>query len=300
LQRYKAIITFETVKSIVKTKLKEMEPKIHTYTSKEPMLRVNAYIIETDEKLVIVDTTLTMSDSNALKIKAQELEKPIAGIILTHGHPDHVAGAINIATKEVPIYALASVKKLMEDTEQIKHQQWSALFGNEWIPKWRYPTNIVSDGQVINIAGHNFKVLDIGSGGDCDANSIWLLEGENPVAFLGDFTYNNNHTYMADGSILRWLANLESYSDLLKSYNTYYVGHGEPCNFTALEKQKEYFLFYCAELLKATKGSAFFTDETRKQFEGVVLAKFPSYGCQFMVGLAADKVASELRSLSHQ
>ena len=31
-----------------------MEPKIHTYTSKEPMLKVNAYIIETDEKLVIV------------------------------------------------------------------------------------------------------------------------------------------------------------------------------------------------------------------------------------------------------
>jgi hypothetical protein len=28
-----------------------MEPKIHTYTSKEPMLRVNAYIIETDEKV---------------------------------------------------------------------------------------------------------------------------------------------------------------------------------------------------------------------------------------------------------
>ncbi len=63
-----------------------------------------------------------MSDSQALKQKADALGKPIAGIILTHAHPDHIAGTANIAPRgEVPIYALALVKKLMEDTEQMKH-----------------------------------------------------------------------------------------------------------------------------------------------------------------------------------
>lgn len=276
-----------------------MQPKIHTYTSAEPMLKVNAFIVETENELVIVDTTLTMSDSKALKKLADSLHKPIAGIIITHGHPDHIAGTLNIAPNgEVPIYALASVKQLMEDTEQMKHQQWSAMFGDEWVPKWIYPNTIVSDRDKINIAGLDFEVLDIGSGGDCDANAIWLLHGENPVAFIGDFIYNNNHTYMADGSILRWLGNLSKYEDILRNFNTYYIGHGEACDFSAIARQKEYFLTYCAELLKATNGSAIFNDATRKEFENAILSKYPSYGCQFMVGLAADKVADELQSKS--
>ena len=40
-----------------------MTPKIHTYVSTEPMVKANAFIIEGDRELVIVDTTLTMSDS---------------------------------------------------------------------------------------------------------------------------------------------------------------------------------------------------------------------------------------------
>lgn len=273
-----------------------MIPKIHTYTSQEPMLRVNAFIIETGTELVIVDTTLTMSDSKALKQKADALGKPLAGIILTHGHPDHIAGTTNIAPNgEVSIYALESVKKLMEETEEAKHQQWSEMFADEWVPKWTYPNTLVTGGDTVTIAGLTFNVIDIGSGGDSDTNSFWLLEGDNPAAFLGDFIYNKNHTYMADGSILRWLANLEAYSSVLKEYNTFYIGHGPSCDISAIEKQKEYFFVYCSELLKATGGTAVFDDASKKQFEKTMIEKYPEYGCQFMIGLAAEKVAGELR-----
>jgi len=92
-----------------------MQSRIHAYTSSEPMLKVNAFIVEAPKELVIVDTTLTNSDSKALKQLADSLAKPIAGIILTHGHPDHIAGTYNLTPKaDIPIFALASVKKLME------------------------------------------------------------------------------------------------------------------------------------------------------------------------------------------
>jgi len=187
----------------------------------------------------------------------------------------------------------------MQETEEAKHKQWSGMFGNEWIPKWVYPNQMVKDGDRVKIAGLNFNVLDIGSGGDCDANSIWLLDDENGAAFIGDFIYNRNHTYMNDGSILRWLANLDRYSPVLKNFNTYYVGHGASCDFTSLSKQKEYFLTYCSNVLKATNGTGIFTDDTRKSFEQTMLAAFPGYGCQFMVALSADRVGNELLSLSH-
>jgi len=277
-----------------------MQTKIHTYTSSEPMVKVNAFVVEAPRELVIVDTTLTMSDSKALKQKADDLGKPIVGIILTHGHPDHVAGTYNIAPKDnIPIYALPSVKKLMEETEEAKHEQWSSVFGGEWIPKWVYPNQMAKDGETISIASINFTVMDIGSGGDCDANSIWLMEDENKAAFIGDFIYNNNHTYMNDGSILRWLANLEKYSPVLKKFKNYYVDHGATCDFTAIAKQKEYFLTYCSNILKTSNGTEIFNDDTRKSFEQAMLSAYPSYGCQFMVALSADRVGKELLNLSH-
>lgn len=277
-----------------------MKTIIHTYKSKEPVLNVNAFIIETSDNLIIIDTTLTMSDSKALKQEADNLLKPIAAIILTHAHPDHIAGTYNIAPNgEIPIYALASVKVLMEATEQIKHQQWSAMFGAEWIPKWVYPNVIVKDGDVVKVGGLTFHVFDLGAGGDCDANSIWLLQGDTPAAFLGDFIYNENHTYMADGSILRWIANLEKFTPILKNYQNYYVGHGPTCDFSAIAKQKQYFITYCGELLKATNGTAIFNEQSKQNFESAMIDTFPNYGCQFMIGLAADKVASELRTNSH-
>lgn len=277
-----------------------MKTRIHTYVSNEPMLRVNAFIIETEKELVIVDTTLTMSDSKALKQNVERIGKPVAGIILTHGHPDHVAGAANISPNgTTPIFSLPSVKRLMEDTEETKHQQWSTMFGAEWIPKWVYPNVMGKDGDTVKIAGLNFNVLDIGSGGDCDANSIWLLEDESKAAFVGDFLYSGNHTYMNDGSILRWLANLDRYSSILKGFDTYYVGHGPSSDFSTLEKQKEYFLTYCSNVLKATNGTGTFTDETRKSFEQTMLNIYPNYGCQFMVALSADHVGMELASTSH-
>jgi glyoxylase-like metal-dependent hydrolase (beta-lactamase superfamily II) len=277
-----------------------MQSKIHIYTSTEPMLKVNAFIVETSKELVIVDTTLTTSDSKALKQQADSLGKPIAGIILTHGHPDHIAGTYNLAPKgDIPIFALASVKKLMEETEEAKHKQWSGVFGSEWIPKWIYPNELVKDEDSVKIAGLTFKVQDIGSGGDCDANSLWLLEDDNKAAFIGDFIYNKNHTYMNDGSILRWIANLEKYGPVLKDFKSYYVGHGSPCDFSSLTKQRQYFLNYCNNVLKVTDGTGIFNEESRKTFEQIMLTIYPDYGCQFMVGLSADSVGKELVSHSH-
>ena len=273
--------------------------KIHTYTSQEPMLHVNAFIIESKNGLVLVDTTLTKSDSLGLKNLAGSLGKPVMGIVLTHGHPDHVAGTgVLVPDGKVPVYALASVKALMERTEAAKHKQWSGVFGAEWIPKWVYPDKIVKDGDKVSIGDVNLTVRDIGSGGDCDANSIWLLDDDSPAAFIGDFVYSQNHTFMADGSILRWLANIEKWAPTLQHFKSYYVGHGPTCDYAALAAQKEYLLTYSTKLLEIVGSSAAAGEEATQKLTEELIKRYPGYGCQFMIGLSMPSVHAELKSKS--
>jgi glyoxylase-like metal-dependent hydrolase (beta-lactamase superfamily II) len=276
-----------------------MTPHIHTFVSKEPMVKPNAFIVEGDKGVVIVDTTLTMSDSKALKQTVDGLGKPVAGVLLTHGHPDHVAGTANVAADDVPIYALRSVHDVMKASEQAKHKQWSALFKEEWIPAWKYPNRIAAPGDRVTLAGLTFRVLDLGAGGDSDANSIWLLDTDNQAAFVGDFLYSDNHAYMMDGSVLRWIANLERFGELLAKYATLYVGHGPASDSSLIHKQREYLVTACSALLEATAGSAVLAEDTKKNYEQMMLATYPGYGFTLTVPFSADALAKELLGIKN-
>lgn len=53
---------------------------------------VNAYLVDEDEGLTVIDTMLPRSGKKVLSAAA-ERGKPIARILLTHGHGDHVGSA---------------------------------------------------------------------------------------------------------------------------------------------------------------------------------------------------------------
>ena len=272
-----------------------MTPTIHTYTSQEPLIRPNAFIVEAGREVVIVDTTLTMSDSKALKKKAESLGKPIAAILITHAHPDHIAGIANVAPNgDIPIYSLQSVFNLMKASEESKHKQWAALFKDEWVPKWVYPNTIVAPGESVRVAGLTFKVIDLGAGGDCDANSMWLIEDNQQAAFVGDFLYSGNHAYLMDGSLLRWMANLNRFEPLLEQYGKLYVGHGSASDISLVRKQKEYFETACHALLDATEGTAILNEGLKKKYEQAMLTAYPDYGFKLTVAFSADALAKEL------
>ena len=101
---------------------------------------------------------------------------------------------------------------------------------------------------------------------------------------------------MADGGILRWISNLKRFNSFLGEYDNYFIGHGPTCTHEDLNNQRRYLEIYCAELLNAAGNSEILDDETKSIFESRMIELFPLYGCQFMVGLSANAVFSEIRN----
>ncbi|HEU5236553.1 MAG TPA: MBL fold metallo-hydrolase, partial [Pyrinomonadaceae bacterium] len=67
----------------------QFTPIVHTLASGEAGLMVNGYLIETANHVVAVDSALIESASRELRKKFESLGKPLAFVLITHGHPDH-------------------------------------------------------------------------------------------------------------------------------------------------------------------------------------------------------------------
>lgn len=79
-------------------------------------LKMSAWIVTVDDGVYIVDTGMPFMGKRILK-KAEKLGK-LKGILLTHGHSDHVGGLKKILEiKKVPVYAHEFDIKYMEGKE---------------------------------------------------------------------------------------------------------------------------------------------------------------------------------------
>jgi glyoxylase-like metal-dependent hydrolase (beta-lactamase superfamily II) len=269
--------------------------RIHPHVSSEAGILANAYLIESTNGVVAVDATLTHGESRALRARVGALRKPLLAVLITHAHPDHVAGLTNLAgTADIPILALASVAALMRATEAAKHAQWKPVFQDEWIDQWTYPTQLIRDREAVTFDGVTYRVYDLGPGGDCDANGMWIIETEPHAAFVGDLVFNGTHVYTADDHILAWLANLEIARSLLTDVPTLYPGHGSPGSLDLLDAQRDYLLAYCAAVKELAAGQPELTEEAKERLVAWMEAVRPGAGLGFMITLGADAIAAEL------
>jgi len=107
---------------------------IHTHACGEGGIFVNAYLVETPNSVVAVDATLSETESRAFRAEVDRIGKPLQAVLITHPHPDHVAGITNLVAGATPkIVATQAVLDLMRRLEEPKRQQWTPVFGVEWV-----------------------------------------------------------------------------------------------------------------------------------------------------------------------
>lgn len=272
------------------TRTKRSTRVVHRYQATGGGVPVNGYLVEGASGLVAVDATLTVSDGKALRALADRLGKPLLGVVVTHPHPDHYGGLVELVRDlEVPRFATAGVIEVARRDDAIKEEILRPMFGDEWAAQRAVPDAVVADGESVELEDISLRVMDLGPG-ESPHDSVWMLEGQHTV-FSADLAYNRMHCYLADGFYAEWLANIDRLLRDLPAQVTMRPGHGEACGLEALAWQRD----YLETVLDAMRAADWSTPETAKSAVlDAARAYLPARDLEFLLELSLGPLADAL------
>jgi glyoxylase-like metal-dependent hydrolase (beta-lactamase superfamily II) len=265
------------------------EVLVHRYVASA--MPVNAYLVETPGGVVVVDSTLTVSDARALRERAEDLGKPLRAVLITHAHPDHYGGSVELVdSDEIPIVAATRVGAVIRRDDEIKEQIIRPMFGDEWPRERRFPNQTIGDGESISFDGIPFTLMDLGPG-ESPHDSVWLVGDDRLVAFAGDTAYQQMHCFLADGYWESWLANISRLRTQLAPSAELHFGHGDPASTDPFAWQEGYINTFVDAVQEADWSDP---DAAKEHVVGRMTVYVPRGELQFLMELSIEPVAAKL------
>ena len=202
------------------------------------VMPVNSFVVHGPDGLVVVDGMLTTSDAALVRQAIDDADRPLAGVVITHPHPDHYAGLAHIVgDHELPIIATREVAAIIRRDDETKDSIVGPMMGPEWPRRRLFPNHTVGDGDTVTLGGLTLRVRSLGPG-ESFADTIWELDDD--ALFVGDVAYNGMHAYLADGQWQHWLEVIDRLAHDLPSTANLHVGHGPPGDKDLLTAQRRY------------------------------------------------------------
>lgn len=203
-------------------------PVIHSFLGKFmelPKDHVNAYIVELENSVVVIDTTLAYSSATGLRKEAESFGKPIRAVLLTHGHPDHYTGLV--AFKDIPSYASQGCLDFAREEDMVKSPTAESLLDKDYPDVRDFPNKIIQDGFKLTFDGVTFTFHDLGPA-ESPSDGMWVIDqGTVKHVFVGDVVALNCHCFFRDGYAREWNKVLERLDAEFDSSALFYIGHGE-------------------------------------------------------------------------
>jgi glyoxylase-like metal-dependent hydrolase (beta-lactamase superfamily II) len=272
--------------------------RIHTYSAAETGLLVNSYLLETDQGVIAIDTNLLSSDIAALVARLAALKKPLLAIFVTHAHPDHFNGVMELVRqREVPVYATVGVDRVIREIADAKRAQWAPVYGSEWPSETYYPSVVLVDRQVVHVDGVSITARETGQA-ESHADSYFTVQAgdERPIAFTGDLGFNGTHPYTADGHTTDWLRALDVLTRELAGVQHILPGHGALTSVGLFADQRRYLLYYREVVGRLAGGAPTLTDDAQVALDEAMQHFLPGAPLSWMIGLGANAVATEIAS----
>ncbi|MDR2008285.1 MAG: MBL fold metallo-hydrolase, partial [Alphaproteobacteria bacterium] len=213
--------------------------KIHQFSSRGNYF-VNSIIVETANCLVVYDVQDAAYAGELLKY-TEQLNKPIARVIISHPHIDHYQGLPAFAG--IPSYATAEViadsKKKLED---------------KFIPQHALESNFNIDG--LNYISEN--VVD----SHCPNHGVlWIKELS--CVLVADLAQYNGHLLAYDYA--GFIKALEYILEKSQGYTTLLTGHGNITTITTLSENINY-LTECQKIYLDSSSIEEFDKRIREKF----------------------------------
>lgn len=270
-------------------------PIIHRHAGGEQDVLANAYLIETERGVIAVDATMTIAESERLRAELEALHKPLLAVLITHGHPDHYGGVTGLVKNDnIPIVSSQEVDRIIRRDDAAKGQALKAA-GIQWAETRTFPNVTLKSGKHVTYGGLRFTVYDAGEG-ESHADSYWVMDGPQRVAFVGDLAVNHVHAFLADGHSEAWLRKLPGLKAKLQTLGVekVYPGHGDPGGLELFDWTQKYIERYRTTVNELAAGQPRLTPEQKVELSRRMALFMPENRVPQFVTRSADPVAAEL------
>jgi glyoxylase-like metal-dependent hydrolase (beta-lactamase superfamily II) len=222
----------DPIKMIVK---QAGDVRIHTFVSSFAYDNIaNAtHIIESKNKLVLVDGQFLVPYAKKFRDYADSLRKPIDRLYLSHRHPDHWFG-LGTAFGDIAISALPETISFIEEHGEDSRKDHLKKLGDLAPDRIVVPQKIAGQGEeTIDGVKYIFDKVT-------DTEIDFLLTIRLPelrVYITQDLIYSGTHLYLTK-DMEHWIRILEEM--LLSDYELFMPGHGLPADKNEVARNIEY------------------------------------------------------------
>jgi glyoxylase-like metal-dependent hydrolase (beta-lactamase superfamily II) len=237
---------------------------------------VTSHIIETKNKLVVIDAQFVRPYAKELRGYVDRLNKPIDRMIITHNHPDHWFG-LEFFT-DVPIYSLRETRDLIEKTGDFFIKNNRKRMGELVTDKKIIPNMTIKEGkEVIDGLEYEFEMVP-----NAEAPVQLLIKfPELGTLVAQDLVYNNCHLVIGGTDAINGWRQVLKRLQGLKEYDTILAGHGEAANPSTYATLLEYLEDAGAILARSKTG-----DEYKQE----LLEKYPSYRFPLAINISISRL----------
>lgn len=208
---------------------------------------VTVGLVQGRSEALLVDSGTTHIEAAAIDADVRELAgRPIARIVLTHKHFDHVLGSSWFA--DADIYCAPEVVEYLslaagQIRDHALHYGADAAELDRAIAALRPPTHGIHD-AVIDLGGRSVTVTHLGRG-HTTADLVVIVPGidddDGRVVFTGDLVEESADPYIDDDSdVAAWPATLDRILAVGGPDARYVPGHGKVVDAEFIRRQRDW------------------------------------------------------------
>lgn len=252
---------------------------IHCVQAPEDGEMVNAQIIETPNKLLLIDTLQLKPHADELRLYIDSLNKPLDKILISHHHPDHWFGAASFegypisAFPEVIGIINALADYLLGYHRSLHPETPDVIPSNKVLPTIPLEEGTIDfDGITINLQ----KVYET----ECPVNLVVEIP-DHKILLAQDLVYNKAYPYFGERTQAgeygfdNWIAVLESFE--AQGYEHILPGHGDPTDLSIIPTMVGYLNFAKAKVNEGLRGEDLINS---------IKAEYPNYGLELTLHMS--------------